>query len=787
VEIKMRFGSLIGELHRRSVWQVLGSYAVVAWIVLQLAETLEGLIGLPLWFGRSIVVVVLLGFPILLVTTLTQGGWKRGGLSESSFRDVFEGGDESLSTWESLERNPLKRALRHVFTWRNAIAGGGIAAIFLIVGTAGYSGLRSAGIGPLGSLLAKGVFESNESLILSEFDDRTSDGTLGETVTALFRIDLSQSTSVHLLDRSELSQGLVRMERDPTGPVTAEVAMELAQREGVKAVVAGEVLPLGTGAVVSARLVAAGSSEILVALRETARTIDAVPEAVDRLSAQMRERIGESLRSIQGDPPLEEVTTASIEALRKYVQAEWAMDMGDVATAEALVKEAIALDSTFSMAHRKLGVILSNESRNGEEAREAFTRAYEGRERLTDRERLLAEAAYHTYVSEDLDAAIQAYEGVLAIHPTDGIAGNNLAVLYGERDEPEKAAALHVRAIEGGHAPAVSYTNAVATLFDMGLADSASAILGRFIEEHPNHPQVTQYATAMASARFDYETAERLARGFLDLRGEDPRWRMWAEAELASYAMLKGRLEEGAAGILRSYDLQEEVGTRFIDQPRSVFEATGMATLRLHFLQDAEGAARILEQALDDPEVKAVDPESRAHLAFAELFAQAGFPDRGRELMEAYLAEVSEETRAEEGRLSNQRAAEAAVALAEGDAQEAIRLYRESRSLAPKCDFCGMPGLGEAYEAAAQPDSAVSVYEEYLEATVLFRSQTDNVNLHRVLLGLARSYEALGDTRAAAEHYRRVLDLWSGADAALSPRVQEIRGKLMSLGEEGSS
>jgi uncharacterized membrane protein YhdT len=308
----MRFGSLIGELHRRSVWQVLGSYAVVAWIVLQLAETLEGLIGLPLWFGPAIVVLVLLGFPILLVTTLTQGGWKRVGASESSFRDVFEGGDETLSSWKSLERNPLKRALRYVFTWRNAIAGGGIVAILLVLGTAGYSGLRSAGIGPLGSLLAKGVFESNEELILSDFEDRTLDGTLGETVTALFRIDLSQSTSVHLLDWSELSQGLERMERDPAGPFTADVAMELAQREGVKAVVAGEVLPLGPGAVVAARLVAAGSGEILVALRETARTIDAVPDAVDRLSAQMRERIGESLKSIQGDPPLEEVTTRSI-------------------------------------------------------------------------------------------------------------------------------------------------------------------------------------------------------------------------------------------------------------------------------------------------------------------------------------------------------------------------------------------------------------------------------------------------------------------------------------------
>ena len=779
----MRLGSLIGELHRRSVWQVLGSYAVVAWVVLQLAETLEGLIGLPLWFGPAIVVVVLLGFPVLLVTTLTQGGWKKADSYQPQFRDSADGGDGSLSSWEPLERNPLKNAFRYLFTFRNAVAGGAVMVVLLGIGTAGYSSLRSAGIGPMGSLVAKGVFEANENLILSDFEDRTSDGTLGETVTALFRIDLGQSTSLRLLDRSDLSQAMARMQLDPTDPVTHEVAMELAQREGVKAIVAGEILPLGPGVVVSVRLVAAGSGETLVALRETARTVDAVPDAVDRLSAQLRERIGESLRSIQGDPPLGEVTTGSLEALRKYVQAEWAIDMGDVATAEALVNEAIALDSTFSMAYRKLGVILSNDERSGEGARAAFTKAYEGRDRLTDRERLLAEAAYHTYVGEGLDAAIQAYEGVLAIYPTDGIAGNNLAVLYGERGEPERAADLYVRAIERGRAPAVSYTNAAFTLFDIGQADSASAILASFKERYPDHPQVAQYSAALASARFDYEAAERSVQELMEAQEGNPRWEMWGEAELASYAMVRGRMNEGAERILRAYDLQDQAGTRFIEQPRPIFVAMGMAALQLHFLQDPEGAVHTLDQALAGPEVEGVPSEALARLEFAALYAQADRPDRARERLAAFRAEVPAETQEEEGHQSDLRSAEAAIALAEGDPEEAVRLYREARALLPKCDFCGLPEMGEAFEVAAMPDSAVAVYEGYLEAKALFRSGNDNVKLHRVLLGLGRSYEALGRPERAGDHYRWLLDLWSDADPGLQTRVETLRLKLRALGE----
>jgi len=782
----MWLGSLIGEIHRRSVWQVMGSYAVVAFVILQLAETLEGLIGLPLWFGPAVVVLVLLGFPVLLVTTLTQGGWRRGGPASSPFRDSAEGGDESLSSWESLDSSPLRDALRRVFTFRNAVAGGVVMAVLLVIGTAGYSGLRSAGIGPLGSLVARGVFESNESLILSDFEDRTSDGTLGETVTALFRIDLSQSTSVRLLARTELSQGLVRMQRDPTDPVTHEVAMELAQREGVKAVVAGEVLPLGPGAVVSARLVAARSGEMLVSLRETARTIDAVPDAVDRLSAQLRERIGESLRSIRADPPLEEVTTGSLEALRKYVQAEWAIDMGDVFTAEALVKEAIALDSTFSMAYRKLGVILSNEERNEEEAQAAFTKAYQGRGRLTDRERLLAEAAYHTYVSEELDSAILSYEGVLAIYPTDGIAGNNLAVLYGEKDEPEKAADLYIRAIERGQAPAVSYTNAVFTLFGIGQADSAAAILATFRDQYPNHPQAAQYSAASASAQFDYETAEASVRTLMEGQEGNPRWQMWGEAELASYAMVRGKLDEGTERILRAHDLQDDAGNRFIDLPRPIFEATGTATLQLHFLQDPTGAVHTLEQALATSGLREGPPETQAHLEFAGLFAQAGRADRARERVAAYRAEVPAEIQGREGRQSDLQSVEAAIALAEGSPEEAVRLYREARGLNPYCEFCGLPEMGEAFEAAAMPDSAVATYEGYLEIKALFRSQNDNVKLHRVLLGLGRSYEALGQPDRAADYYRWLLDLWADADPGLRPRVEDLQAKLRALVEETS-
>lgn len=275
-----RITGILGEIHRRSVWQVLGSYVVGAWIVLQFAETLSGLIGLPLWFGPAIILLVLLGFPLIVVTSVVQGGRRPAagedaGPSGAGGTAPTEAGDVSDTAGSGEPRSPSDAAppvgdgwARSLFTWRNAAIAGGTALVLLGAGTVGWSGLRAAGIGPMGTLMAKGVLDTQERLVLADFDDRTDDRALGETVTALFRIDLSQSPTVTLLEPAQLEPALSRMQRDAAEPFTADVALELARREGIKAVLTGEVLPLGSGVVLSVRLMAAAGGETLTAMRE---------------------------------------------------------------------------------------------------------------------------------------------------------------------------------------------------------------------------------------------------------------------------------------------------------------------------------------------------------------------------------------------------------------------------------------------------------------------------------------------------------------------------------------
>ena len=112
------------------------------------------------------------------------------------------------------------------------------------------------------------------------------------------------------------SAGGPRLQPDPRSTTAREVAV----REGAKAVVVGDISPIGKGLVLSAKVLAAVDGAALVAVRETADDESEILKAIDRLSKRVRERIGESLRSIRSNEPLDEVTTGSLEALRLYTK-----------------------------------------------------------------------------------------------------------------------------------------------------------------------------------------------------------------------------------------------------------------------------------------------------------------------------------------------------------------------------------------------------------------------------------------------------------------------------------
>src|SRR3989475_8944038 len=315
--------------------RVAGLFALGSLVLLGVVYFLMTQLGLPGWVMGAAIALLAVGLPLMVTTGLLERRRAlAGGLAPA-------GGN-------------------HWLTWRRAFLSGAAGFGLLGLGTAGYMAMRLLGVGPGGTLVASGVLAQRDRLVLAGFENRTQDSTLGPSLTEALRVDLTQSPVVRLLDAARIGAALGRMGRAAGTPLDLAAARDLAQREGAKAVVHGQIDRVGRGYVLSAELVSAADGAVLVALRENANDDGAIIDAVDRLSGNLRERIGESLKTIRASEPLEQVTTGSLEALRKYSQALKANDAGQFARAVSLLEEAIGLDTTFAMAYRKLAVVLTN-------------------------------------------------------------------------------------------------------------------------------------------------------------------------------------------------------------------------------------------------------------------------------------------------------------------------------------------------------------------------------------------------------------------------------------------
>jgi hypothetical protein len=226
-------------------------FAAASAVILGLVWLLVQRLGLPDWGLYGAVVLLLLGLPIVLVAS---GHERRRAVAKTAGLPAPTpvGG---LAPWLS---------------WRRALLGGGLAFAGLAALAAVYTGMRLLGIGPVGTLLASGVLENREKLLLADFENRSPDSTLGASLTEAFRVDLSQSPSIRLLDPAEVSDALRRMQRPSGVTLTPMLAREIAERTGVKAVVTGQIDPVGKGYVLSAGLVSAGDGRTLSAVRESA-------------------------------------------------------------------------------------------------------------------------------------------------------------------------------------------------------------------------------------------------------------------------------------------------------------------------------------------------------------------------------------------------------------------------------------------------------------------------------------------------------------------------------------
>jgi tetratricopeptide (TPR) repeat protein len=752
-------GALEAALRKGHPVRVAALFGLAAIGILGLAYGLMMALGLPDWVFLGAVALLAVGLPIIVVTGMLER--QRTVLATTGIH-------------VSQEEAPVRRA----FTWRKALLGGVAAFAGLVFVAAGYSALKAMGIGPGATLVTRGELDALDRVVLAQFDNLTDDVTLGDDVTELLRIDLEQSPVITLMTPAQINGMLSLMELRADAVIDEPTAMAIAERDGLKAVISGDVRAVGNGYVISGRIVDRGG-EALVSVRETAKSADDIVIAVDRLSANLREQIGESLRSIRADPPLNQVTTSSMEALRSYSRGIEARLHGDYGLALQLYEEAAELDTTFAMAWRKIGIMRLIAATDLPLVDSALTKAYQLRDRLTDRERLLAEGSYHQWVTHDLEATERAYRALLDRYPTDAIALVNLGIVYNNQQRIEEAAELQRRSLAAGNRLSATYLGAITSAVALGDVELADSLMTEALRLYPDNPAALQTHGHFLWSTGKYADAEV---AWTDLA--ERRLQSWPgeRFSIASASMHQGQLEQAVQQLESAVEFAGPGVRPFLE----FWVLLGRAQLAVHFGQEA-GELAALETAIQSGSFKATFaalPEATPYEGIVLAFARAGRVERARELRTEYLTEVDSVLRINEQPFTI-HGMDGEIAMAEGRYMDAVTAYRTARSR-NACPVCYVVELANAFDKAGAVDSAAAYYEQFLTTPQLGRVGSDALGRPASLRRLGELYDQAGDTERALEYYGDFADLWDEADPVLQPQVEEVRQRMAELAGEGS-
>jgi tRNA A-37 threonylcarbamoyl transferase component Bud32/tetratricopeptide (TPR) repeat protein len=743
-----------------NVWskrRILSLYPIVAGVGVAATWLITRVGGLPDWIWWISAAMALLGLPVLWNAARHERDRARATLTGI----VPSGALTAAAPW---------RSGRSAVRW-----GIGIAALVLLLG-AGWVSTGALGIGPAATLLSSGAIGSGDRLLLADFDNRTTDSTLATSVVEALRVDLAQSGKVRLLEPTVVRAAMVRLGQNPaTTKLLADAARDVATAEGAKAIVEGEVSTLGSSYVLTARLISTADGSTLASLKETAPDASELISAVNRLSRGLREKIGESLKSIRASEPLERATTGSLAALQFYSTGVKHFENGDDRAARQALESAIRADINFAMAYRKLAVLLNNQAIDRDLARQYAARAFELRDRLPPVERHLAEAYYYSQVTGDREAAMDAYRALLAIDPANHVAGNNLALQLSIAGQFAEANQVGMSVL--------SQTNSlnnwgVALWAAFGIGDTAAArsLSTRYLEQSGDTVISRGLAVMAANLGRDPSAVDSLVA----LDGERILARV-AINDRAAAAIAQSHRYRGQLG---------EAGRRSAAESRRLLESGRRATALeeewvQHFAdlvatadtQAARAAVAEIERRVQADTL--LEADVPWHIV-AGIAALTGDPTATRRanVRSARHAEMLYTLPADSTmRRGLQAFADQSWFVAANAISKAHREYN--------CNPCGGYLAALAWERAGEPDSVRMILQGLVD-----RPRSDVYMLEDAafyapaLFQLAELEAAAGDRTRAVEHYQRFIDYWRNADPVLQPRVARARQRLAEVSGE---
>ena len=607
------------------------------------------------------------------------------------------------------------------------------------------------------------VLTERDSVLLADVANTTGEAVFDDTLRQALAVHLGQSPFLDVVTDERVAETLRTMGRPIDERLTTTVAREVCTRQGVKAMIEGSIAPIGSHYLVAVAATTCDEGRVLAREQEEASRKEDVLSALSQAASRLRAAIGESLATIeQHDVRIEQATTPSLEALKAYSLGLRQRAAGNEIESIPFFQRAIELDPEFALAHTMLSNVfgsLGESSRGAEHGRLAF----EHRDEVTERERLIITYQYYDRVTGELQKSIATLLLWEQAYPRDYRPSNVLAVIYARMGQYERAVENAREARRRNPDHPFPYSNLAHALRGLNQFDEARTVAeeaaARGIETLPTRRLLYQLAVQR-------DDAEDAAKHLAVVRGRSREFDMLgAQAQMAVFG---GRLEDAG----RLYAAAES-GAR----------SAGLTEIADGYIVQA-GLMHVLlgahEQAIAFAQRVVESRNVNVRLGAVQALGLAGAPAHMLAQGDRVVASVEQEF-ASDTLLNAVSVAQARAALHMGrgqparavDALEAARPYETGRMALLLPIY--MRGLAQL-ELRQGPDAA----ESFARIRGLRGVDPFSVCYALAPLGTARALVLTGDDAKSRDAYRQFLREWQGADAGV-PIVRQARTEFDSL------
>jgi len=603
-----------------------------------------------------------------------------------------------------------------------------------------------------------------DTVVLADFDNKTGDVVFDDTLKQALAVELGQSPFLNVLSDRKISATLQMMGRPANQPITTDVGRELCLRTGSKAVLGGRISNVGSHYLIDLNALACGTGDVLAEEQAEATSREGVLRALSQASSSLRTKLGESLPSVQKfDVPIE-ATTSSLEALQSYSMGiKIEREKGD-APSIPFLKRAIELDPNFAQAYAGLAAKYSNLSQPSL-ALEYATKAYQLRDRVSEREKLRISATYFQ-VTGEVEKAAQIYELWTANYPRDFVPHGNLGNNYAIMGQYDKALVEFQEAVRLAPDNVIGYSNLGVTYVYLNRLDAAKATFDQAFAHKLDDGYLRQDIYYLAFLQGDTALMDQQLAWAAGKPGdEDPLLSMQSDTE-AYY----GRLSKARNFSRRAVD--------------SALRADSKETAALWQVNAALREAELGNAALARQGVAAalkLSPGRDVKVLAALTCARAGDALRANALAEELQNSYPVNTVL---RLYWLPTVKAAVALSRGNPAQA----QMNLEAATPYELGSPPPLqlgmfypaymrGQAYLLARKGSVAAAEFQKLLNHSGIVQNSITSSLAH---LEIGRAYAMAGDSAKAGTAYLEFLTLWKDADPDI-PILKQAKAEYAKL------